>query len=95
MITIILLIFALAVFIGYVWHNDLAKKKYAEETPDRRKLLLELATDNRGWSDTAYLINKAGFRDEEGNHFSASAVQDEHAEAFLRKRQNTQQEQEG
>lgn len=86
MTTIILIIFALAVFIGYVWHNDLVKKKYAEDTLDRRKLLLELATDNRGWSDTAYLINKAGFRDKEGNHFSASDVQDEHAEAFLEER---------
>lgn len=87
MITISLIIFALAVFIGYVWHNDLAKKRCAEETPERRKLLLELARDNRDWSDIAYLINKAGYRDEEGNHFSASDVQDEHAEEFLKERE--------
>ncbi len=87
MTIIILLVFALAVFIGYVWHNNLAKEKYAEDTPERRKLLLELATDNRGWSDIAYLINKAGFRNEEGDHFSADEVQDEHAETFLKERE--------
>ena len=89
MTTVILLVFALAVFIGYVWHNDLAKKRYAEETSERRKLLLELATDNKSWADTAYLINKAGFRNEEGDHFSAGDVQDEHAEVFLREREDT------
>ena len=30
MITIIIIVFALAVFIGYVWHNDLAKKKHVK-----------------------------------------------------------------
>ena len=89
MTTIILLIFCLAVFIGLVWPNDLAKKRYAEDTPERRKLLLELTTDNRDWSDTAYLINKAGFRNEEGDQFSADEVQNEHAEAFLKEREDT------